>query len=429
MKDILRMSFDALLSHKLRSFLTMLGVVIGIGAVIVMATVGNSVQYEVIRQWEIFDPTGMVVGVGSNGEQPTLSLASTPFTNYDVEHIQRISFIEYAAPIGNIPIQKITYNGETKFGGGALLASSPSIIDVMNVKIEKGRNFVDGEKEIVIGPGIINFFGEDNPLEVGSVIWIQRMGSPLPIKAEIVGILEKSSTVMMQLTNAAIFGPVDPYYSKMLSMLGRSPHIGITPLYSMILSTAISIDDVEPAKKEIVEYLESDESDAYHLKVEEDDFVIITQQYIISRINQIMAMLNQFVILIATISLAVGAIGIANIMFANVTERTREIGTMMALGARRNYILQLFLSQSIIIGLVGGIIGCAMGAVGGHIAIFYLNQYMQGLIEEFSPLTIIYPIEWFFIAVFVGVFTGMIAGLIPARKASKMNPVEALRYE
>ncbi len=429
MKDILRMSFDALLSHKLRSFLTMLGVVIGIGAVIVMATVGNSVQYEVIRQWEIFDPTGMVVGVGSNGEQPTLSLASTPFTNYDVEHIQRISFIEYAAPIGNIPIQKITHNGETKFGGGALLASSPSIIDVMNVKIEKGRNFVDGEKEIVIGPGMINFFGEDNPLEVGSVIWIQRMGSPLPIKAEVVGILEKSSTVMMQLTNAAIFGPVDPYYSKMLSMLGRSPHIGITPLYSMILSTAISIDDVEPAKKEIVEYLESDESDAYHLKVEEDDFVIITQQYIISRINQIMAMLNQFVILIATISLAVGAIGIANIMFANVTERTREIGTMMALGARRKYILQLFLSQSIIIGLVGGIIGCAMGAVGGHIAIFYLNQYMQGLIEEFSPLTIIYPIEWFFIAVFVGVFTGMIAGLIPARKASKMNPVEALRYE
>ena len=430
MRDIFRMSLDALLSHKLRSFLTMVGVIIGIGAVIVMATVGNSVQYEVIRQWEIFDPTGMVVGVGSDEKQPTLSLASTPFTDYDVANIKNLPSVKDAAPIGNIPIKKIMYNGETKFGGGALLASSPSIIEVMNVKIEKGRNFVEGEKEIVIGPGMMNFFGKDNPIDVGSILWIYRMGSILPIKAKVVGILEKSSTVMMQLTSAAIFGPVDPYYSKMLSSLGRSPHGGITPLYSMIISTAISIDDVESAQKEIIAYLESDESDAYHLKAGEDEFVVITQQYIISRIHQLMGMLSRFVILIATISLAVGAIGIANIMFANVTERTREIGTMMALGARRKYILQLFLSQSIIIGLIGGIIGCIVGIIGSYSAIFYLNQYMQEIVNEgFSPLPVVYPIEWFFIAIIVGILTGMIAGFIPARKASKMNPVEALRYE
>jgi len=430
MRDVLRMSLDALLSHKLRSSLTMLGVIIGIGAVIVMATVGNSVQYEVIRQWEIFDPMGMVIGVGSDGEQPTLSLSSTPFTDYDVKNIQHLPSIKEAAPIGNIPIKKIRYNGETKFGGGALLASSPSIIKVMNVKIEKGRNFVEGKKEVVIGPGMVNFFGKDNPIKVGSILWIYRMGSILPIKAKVVGILEESSTVMMQLTNAAIFGPIDPYYSKMPSSLGRSPHDGITPLYSMLLSTAVSIEDVKQAQKEIKSYLNSDESDASQLKAGEDEFVVITQQYIISRINQLMAMLSRFVILIATISLAVGAIGIANIMFANVTEKTREIGTMMALGARRKYILQLFLSQSIIIGLIGSIVGCIAGVIGSYSAVLYLNQYMQKMVGEgFSPLPVAYPIEWFFIAIFVGILTGVIAGFIPAMKASKMSPVEALRYE
>ena len=103
---------------------------------------------------------------------------------------------------------------------------------------------------------------------------------------------------------------------------------------------------------------------------------------------------------------------------------------MMALGARRKYILQLFLSQSIIIGLIGGIIGCIVGVVGAYAAVSYLNQYMQRMVSDgFAPLPVIYPIEWFFIAVIVGILTGMIAGFIPARKASKMNPVEALRYE
>jgi putative ABC transport system permease protein len=117
-------------------------------------------------------------------------------------------------------------------------------------------------------------------------------------------------------------------------------------------------------------------------------------------------------------------------MFATITERTREIGTMMAIGAKRRDILQLFLYQAMIIGLLGGILGCILGASGGAFVVSFLNDYMSRIYGEgVATIPLMYSYEWFFIALVVGIVVGVIAGILPARKAAKMDPVRALKYE
>ena len=172
-------------------------------------------------------------------------------------------------------------------------------------------------------------------------------------------------------------------------------------------------------------------SDAINYKDKNSDFVVITQQYIISKVDQIMSVMSMLITSIALVSLVVGGIGIANIMFATVTERTREIGTMMAIGAKRRDILSLFLYQSSMIGLLGGVLGCIIGASGGAFIIQILNQYLKEIGGTFSSgnIPLIYSTQWFLIAVFFGIIIGIAAGVLPARKAAKMDPVTALRYE
>jgi putative ABC transport system permease protein len=159
--------------------------------------------------------------------------------------------------------------------------------------------------------------------------------------------------------------------------------------------------------------------------------VVVTQQYIIDRIDEIMSVLNMLITSIALISLAVGGIGIANIMYATVTERTREIGTMMAVGAKRRHIMSIFLYQSTVIGIIGGVLGVILGASVSAFVVQVINRYMAELGgASFSgTITVLYPVEWFFIAAFFGLVIGVAAGVLPARKAAKMDPVEALRYQ
>jgi putative ABC transport system permease protein len=294
----------------------------------------------------------------------------------------------------------------------------------MGGKIGEGRKFREGEREIVIGNKMKDFF--DEKIKIGDTIWLQRIDGII-LSAKIVGILEERANVITQITNAAIFCPIKPYYSSMLTSNRFTSH-GIATVYGMVIATAKNMESVESAEREILDYLNG-ESDAKKLK-DDEDFAIMTQNYVISRIDQVMATLNRFTIMIAAISLIVGAIGIANIMLATVVERTREIGTMMAIGAKKNHILRLFLYQAAIIGLVGAIIGCVGGVVGGWAVVSYINNYLNRLIGEgFISIPLVYPYEWFLIAIIVGIGTGIVAGILPAMKAAKMNPVDALGYE
>jgi len=432
-KDIFSMSVDALRSRKIRTFLTLLGVIIGTGSVIIVASSGNSVKFYITEQWNIFNPTSMLVGIGTAGDPPHIALSEIGFTDHDIEEIKKLPYIKEVAPLSLLPLKEIRegfLTGQKKIGG-TMYATTPDILDIMNMEIKEGRMFQDGKKEIVISESMTQVFGKDKQLKVGDTIYIHRMGSLLPIKSTIVGILKESenANVLSQFTSISIAGPVDPYYSSYFgsNVGGILKHITAYGILSVI---ATDKDHVNSAENEILNYLNT-KSDAVNYKDKNSDFVILTQQYIISKVDQIANVMSMLITSIALVSLVVGGIGIANIMFATVTERRREIGTMMAIGAKRREIMNLFLYQSAMIGLLGGVIGCMVGYSGTAFIIQVLSTYMRQIagatFTHNIPLT--YSYEWFAIALVSGFVTGIVAGVLPARKAAKMDPVRALRYE
>ncbi|MFH1101181.1 MAG: ABC transporter permease [Methanobacteriota archaeon] len=434
MSDIFLMSLDALRSRKVRTFLTLLGVIIGTGSVIIVATAGDSMKLFVKEQWNIFDPTAVIIAVGTDTKPPQISFRENVFTDNDVKKIQDLPHIKEVAPVGIVALKKIMKrNGflqwESKLGGN-MYASTGVMLQVLGLKITQGRLFQEGKNEIVISENMLSMFGKGKELSLNDEIYIQSLTGRI-LKAKIVGIMSESGqqNVLSSLTAPTIMGPVDPYYT---SYFGSNVGGILRPVtaFSMLYATANDIESVTVAEQEVSNYLNRS-SDALKYKNKQTDFVIITQEYILERIDQIVNVLSMFITAIAVVSLVVGGIGIANIMYATVTERTREIGTMMAIGAKRRNILQLFLYQSAVIGLLGGILGCLVGAVGGAFIIQILGSYAVELGVTFlaGTLPLVYPMEWFVIALVSGVAVGVIAGVLPARKAAKMDPVVALRYE
>lgn len=434
-KDIFQMSLDAMKSYRIRTFLTLIGVIIGVASVIMVTTAGGSVSSYIAEQWNIFNPTGMIIGTGTGGDTPQLSIRSVVFTTNDVEKIQNLPYIKAVAPLGIVPLKKIlNREGFLKWDsqpGDVMYASTSALLEILNLKLEDGTMFEEGKNEIVISHNLANVFGKDKPLKVGDTIYLQRVDA-ITLEAKIVGILKETTTTNMfnTLSTPAIICPAKPYYS---SYFGSN--VGTlfkrVVAYTVLLAEATDTKHVQDAQDQILKYLESGGSDASKYKNQNSDFVVITQQYILVRVEQVMSVIRTYITTIALISLLIGGIGIANIMFATVTERTREIGTMMAVGAKRRDILQLFLYQSTIIGLLGGLIGCIIGAIGSWFVVDLLNNNIKTLGGAFSTGTIhlTYAPEWFLIASVVGILTGVLAGVLPARKAAKMDPVVALRYE
>ena len=345
--DIFLLSLDALRSHKIRTFLTITGIIIGISSVIIVTTSGNSVTLFIEDQWDVFDPTSMLIGIGRSGDPPQLTMGEIVFTNQDIENIEKLSHVRTIVPVGLLAIRKISdregFLNWKSTSGGFMYTSTPDFLNVLRLKIVSGRIFEEGKKEIVITENYINLFGEDKQLRIGDYIYIQRIDG-INIKSKIVGIIgqDEGYNVLTQVTTPNILGPVNPYYSTFIGSNIGGP-LRRNTAYGFLYAAAIDEDNIEIAKNEILEYLNSDQSEANAFKKETYDFVIITQQYILDKINQIFNAVSMLITIIAFISLIVGGIGIANIMYASVTERTRDIGTMMAIGAKRRQIMMLFL--------------------------------------------------------------------------------------
>jgi putative ABC transport system permease protein len=434
-KDIFVMALDAMRSYKIRTFLTLIGVIMGVASVIMVTTAGNSVSSFIADQWNIFNPTGMVIGTGTGGAAPQLSIRTAVFTTNDVEKIQQLSSLKTVAPVGIVPLNKILKrNGLLKWDsrpGETMYASTPALLEILNLKLAEGTMFTEGKNEVIISPNVAETFGKDQPLHVGDTIYLRRVDG-VTLDAKIVGILEQSSSVSMfgTLSSPGIICPTKPYYS---SYFGSNVGTILKRVvaYTVLLAEATDVNHVQDAQNQILNYLDNGGSDASQYKDQNTDFVVITQQYILVRVDQIMNVIRTYITAIALISLLIGGVGIANIMFATVTERTREIGTMMAIGAKRRDILQLFLFQSTIIGMLGGVIGCILGASGSWFVVDLLNNNIQNLGGAFSTgsIQLSYAPEWFIIASAIGILIGIAAGLLPARKASTMDPVVALRYE
>jgi putative ABC transport system permease protein len=434
-KDIFVMSLDAMKSYKIRTFLTLIGVIIGVASVIMVTTAGGSVSSFIAEQWNVFNPTGMVIGTGTGGATPQLSVRSVVFTTDDVEKIQSLPAVKTVAPLGIVPLSKILRrNGVLDWEsrpGETMYASTPELMKILNLELESGRMFEEGKNEVVISKNVAEVFGKDKPLSVGDTIYLRRVDGKT-LEAEIVGIVKESVTASMfnTLSSPGILCPTKPYYSTYFGSNVGTIFKRVVA-YTVLLAEATDTTHVQEAQDQILQYLNSGGSDAGEYKDQNSDFVVITQQYILVRVEQVMSVIRTYITAIALISLVIGGIGIANIMFATVTERTREIGTMMAIGAKRRDILQLFLYQSTIIGLLGGLMGCILGASGSWFVVDLLNKNIQSLGGAFSTgsIQLTYVPEWFVIASVVGIIIGVAAGVLPARKAAKMDPVVALRYE
>ena len=193
---------------------------------------------------------------------------------------------------------------------------------------------------------------------------------------------------------------------------------GETPRYRAMIVESPSADesDISRTKEAARTYLESDESDAAE-RAEGLTFQLKTSTELLSQLEDVFNLLQNFIVGIAGISLLVGSIGIANIMLVSVTERTREIGIMKAVGAQRRDILGLFLVEAIILGVIGAVFGTLLGLGAGF------------ALAEFVGVPYVFPTTWAAVAVVVGILVGVLAGLYPAWSASRTDPIDALRYE
>jgi len=414
-RETLRIATRSVRSHKLRSTLTVLGVVIGIASVVTVATFGASVQADVVSEVESSSANNVYLlatpDADGDGDGPGgFSGALQPvFTTRDVEQLRAIEGVQRVLPRGNVPVSSLSYRDDT-VARTQVTATTPGAISADAVV--EGRAFRAGANEVVVNEAALRAF-EAN-LSVGDELTITR-GSGEATTVEVVGVVSRTAG---QLPFAGFSGqprfflPVDPFYRTAV----ESPALGVNQAAYPQLTVVADPARVASTKDRVRTYLETG-SDAAELKPSSFALTAQTSGDFVDRIEEIITRITRFVTGIAVISLIVGAVGIANIMLVSVTERTREIGIMKAVGARNRDVIQLFLAEAGLLGVLGAIAGLPIGIAAAYGATIYAEV-------GFTPAP-----TWFAIAVGVGVLVGLVAGLYPAWRAARVDPIDALRYE
>jgi putative ABC transport system permease protein len=399
-------ALDSLNSNKLRSALTILGIVIGVGAVIAMLAIGSGAQSAI---------TGSISGIGSNllfvfrGNLNTDLQVVNPLTMEDAQALMdqfQAPSVQAVAPIVNGSIS-VAFGSEKT--NTTVYGVTPDYQSVRNYSVTEGRFITEDENlgqasVALLGPDVANkLFGRKTNV-VGESIRIEG----LPFR--VVGVLGSKG--------GGAFGSEDnvilvPFNTAKLKVLHRTQD-----RVDLIFVQAVSSQAVQAAADEVSQILRV----RHHTRIGQDDFTIYSQQDFVSTAQTITSVLTIFLGGIAGISLLVGGIGIMNIMLVSVTERTREIGLRKALGARKRDILIQFLAESSLLSLFGGVIGIGLGwaiaAIVGRIAA-----------ASNTPLIPVVGIDAVLLATLFSTAVGLFFGLYPANRAANLEPVEALRYE
>ncbi len=412
-QDAFRTATRSLAHGKMRSVLTMLGIVIGIASVIILMSVGASAQDYILGQVKGIgsDLIFVIPGAPANGRFSSPASAQgiviTTLNKRDADNLKREPSIDTAEPevrgqasavYGNNDVS-VTYEGV-----------NATFFAVRNFDIGRGAIFsqsdVDSLNHVaVIGPDLATtLFGP----------YIDPIGKNIRLKDvtfRITGVLAKGGTTTFGIDQGNIV--VIPV------TVAQSQLLGIT-YYNDIIVQANAAYDTAFVKSRIQAVLERDHGITDSNK---DDFQIETQEDILSLLGNITSILTLFLAAIASISLVVGGIGIMNIMLVSVTERTKEIGLRKAVGATDRDILEQFLIESVILTILGGIIGIAFGA--GIVALIYFAvANLSGIAWTFE-----FPPTAVALALGVSAVAGIAFGIYPARSAARKNPIEALKYE
>lgn len=397
------MAFTALYANKLRSLLTMLGIVIGVGAVIAMVSVGMGVRSNVQESIASLGSNMLIVSPGSaNRSGPKGAAGSKTNLKYeDAKAIEsKVQNIDYVSPSasGNYQIVNGNQNWNTSVQG-----VTPGYMDIKSLSVESGSFITQEqmnkrERVAVIGTTVAeNLFGSENP--VGQKIRVNNQ----PFR--VIGLLEsKGQSSMGQDQDDVVIIPLTTAQERVL---------GITYVNSISIQVrdAKYMDQVQ----EDVEILLRQRHKIVGGK--EDDFHVRNLTSLMETMTQTTTMITLLLGSVAGISLVVGGIGIMNIMMVSVTERTREIGIRKALGATFNNIMMQFLIESVVIGVIGGIIGIFLGC---GISSIIAKVGGFNTVITWAPIVVSFSFS-------VGI--GLLFGILPARKAARLDPIEALRYE
>ena len=403
LKEYFSLAFENLKHRGIRSWLTMLGIFIGIAAVVSLISLGNGLQTAITGQFASLSADTLMVQSAEAGFGPPGSTAVKKLTQHDLDLIKSVSGVEVA--IGRlIRSVKVTYNDVVGFKYIASMPKTQDDIDFiyqnMNIQLESGQLLRAGDRgKVLLGSDFISKDEFGKPVTVGSNINIQGKSF------KVIGILEKSGT--LQVNIAALMAEDD-----LKEILNISDEIDI------IAIRVTSKDKIEETANLITEKMRKDRNE----KEGEEDFSVQTPLQALQSVNTILGILNIIVAGIAAISLIIGGVGIANTMYTSVLERMKEIGIMKAVGGRNSDILKIFMIESGLLGLIGGIVGALMG-LGFAFLVSYAADAALG--QNILVVTISYPLV--LMSILFSFLIGLLAGILPALQASELKPVVALR--
>jgi putative ABC transport system permease protein len=402
-------SWQVLYTNKMRSGLTILGIVIGVWAVVFLVSFGRGHEENITGIFESMGANAIYITSASSMTQGIAGVTGS-LTVEDAEAVanpNRAPSVDLVAPISE-KLAKVAYGNENS--NVDIMGTTPEISQIISYPVTEGEPISEddvrrGANVAVLGSQTAtNLFDTEDP--VGKTIRISGN------QFEVIGVFEKKGGFIGSADDFIMI----PLTTMQARLLGTTTTRG-RPIQTIAVK-ALSTDLINSAREEVTAILRQ----RHHIREnEDDDFTVIDMQEILNRMRQVLGIMQVFLGFVGAISLVVGGIGIMNIMLVSVTERTREIGIRKAVGAKRRDILRQFLVESAMLSLSGGISGLILAVIA--------TRLITGV--ELGPYPVKAPISFdvVIIALSVAIFVGLASGIYPAYRAARLDPIESLRHE